>query len=182
MKRCIKCLIEKEIISFREKRNSCKECEKEYSKIYNKTDKAKASQIKFNKSDKRKEIDRKYTNSINWKTKRRAYRLSEEWIASELKYRNTDKWKESVRIACANRRAAQRTTSDWTITITTVTLLLNQQWGVCAMCWIDITNREDRHLDHIYPLSKWGKHTLNNIQWLCCTCNLVKSDKILINT
>lgn len=34
------------------------------------------------------------------------------------------------------------------------------------------------HVDHIYPWSKGGETTLNNLQTLCSKCNVGKSDKI----
>jgi 5-methylcytosine-specific restriction endonuclease McrA len=45
---------------------------------------------------------------------------------------------------------------------------------MCNYCLKDIILREDRHLDHIFPLSKWWLHTINNLQWLCVKCNLSK--------
>lgn len=32
----------------------------------------------------------------------------------------------------------------------------------------------NKHLDHIQPLSKGGRHVLGNVQYLCPTCNLSK--------
>ncbi len=84
---------------------------------------------------------------------------------------------EQVRINSSNRRGKIKTNSDWTITIKSTQALLNEQGWVCNNCGIDIMNRDYRHLDHIHPISKWGVHSITNTQWLCCHCNLVKSDK-----
>lgn len=35
------------------------------------------------------------------------------------------------------------------------------------------------HLDHIFPWSKGGEHTVKNLTVACATCNLSKSDKTL---
>lgn len=37
---------------------------------------------------------------------------------------------------------------------------------------------DDLEIDHIFPISKGGKSTLNNLQTLCRRCNLLKSNKI----
>ena len=93
-------------------------------------------------------------------------------------YFKTEIWAENSRLNWAKRRALKRTTEDWSITIDSTTEMLDNQWWVCNYCWIDIMDRRERHLDHIYPLSKWWTHTLDNVQWLCCSCNMEKWDKI----
>lgn len=47
--------------------------------------------------------------------------------------------------------------------------------GRCVMC--RATNK--LHFDHIIPVAKGGGNSVDNIQILCQTCNLKKSDKIL---
>lgn len=59
----------------------------------------------------------------------------------------------------------------------TVKMLLEKQKHQCAICNIDVSS--GYHVDHIFPLSKGGKHEPNNIQILCPPCNLRKSAKIL---
>ena len=85
---------------------------------------------------------------------------------------------DKYRLYESKRRALKLSTSDWTINIEATTELLDKQWWVCNYCGIDIIDRTSRHLDHIYPLSKWGTHSIDNVQWLCCKCNLIKSDNI----
>lgn len=46
----------------------------------------------------------------------------------------------------------------------------------CVYCKTDISITF--HVDHIIPLAKGGTHEPNNIQILCPTCNLRKSDKL----
>jgi hypothetical protein len=46
--------------------------------------------------------------------------------------------------------------------------------GACIGCGA----KQDLHFDHIIPLAKGGGNTEENIQILCQTCNLRKSDKI----
>ncbi len=46
--------------------------------------------------------------------------------------------------------------------------------GRCVKCG----SENELHYDHIIPLSKGGSSTENNLELLCQTCNLSKSDKI----
>lgn len=87
--------------------------------------------------------------------------------------------KELGRLKRAKRRALINNTSDDTINIISTNNLLHLQNYKCNYCKIDIIDRKTRHLDHIIPLSKWWIHTINNIQWLCCKCNLEKSNKLI---
>lgn len=94
------------------------------------------------------------------------------------KYRTTDNAKEYYRLYNANKRAKKRTLSDGTITLSALSIILVQQGWKCNICNLDIKERKSRHLDHIYPISKWWMHSINNVQWLCCKCNLQKSNLI----
>ncbi len=46
--------------------------------------------------------------------------------------------------------------------------------GACARCG----SKEKMHFDHIIPVVKGGGNGENNIQLLCQSCNLKKSDRI----
>lgn len=52
----------------------------------------------------------------------------------------------------------------------------HQQGGKCAICGKSFDFKE-MHGDHIVPWSKGGKTTMDNLQMLCTTCNLKKSNK-----
>jgi len=56
--------------------------------------------------------------------------------------------------------------------------LLEAQNYKCNLCQKNIVPRGDRHLDHIIPISKGGKHILDNVQWLCVSCNVKKYNKL----
>ncbi len=102
-----------------------------------------------------KEYKRKNLDKI--KIKNANYKKTERWRLSSVAYR----WKRRIKI---------KESSDWSVTKESIKLLLESQWWKCKNCNSD----RKLHLDHIYPLSKWWTHTINNVQWLCQTCNLTK--------
>lgn len=57
----------------------------------------------------------------------------------------------------------------------TIARLLLLQGKKCAICKTSVEN--GYHVDHIYPIAKGGTHTPDNVQILCPTCNVRKSDK-----
>lgn len=97
----------------------------------------------------------------------------------QKEYSSSDIWRESGRLKRSKKRALIRTTTDNTINIVSTGNLLKEQQYKCNYCKIDITDRNTRHLDHIHPLSKWWVHSIKNVQWLCCKCNLEKFTKLI---
>jgi 5-methylcytosine-specific restriction endonuclease McrA len=75
------------------------------------------------------------------------------------------------------RKISKRTTSDKTITVNSLKLLIENQNYKCVYCSSDLRTT-DKHLDHIIPISKGGIHSIKNVQWVCKDCNLSKSDNI----
>lgn len=53
-------------------------------------------------------------------------------------------------------------------------LVWTRDGGACIRCGV----KESLHFDHIIPVSKGGGNLADNIQLLCETCNLKKSNKI----
>lgn len=109
----------------------------------------------------------------NWKGGRQASK--ERWIKSGKaneclrKYRknNPDKVKEFSR-----RRADKKLDR---LPYGTIPKLRSLQGGLCVYCKISISKKS--HLDHIMPLALGGKHEAGNLQLLCPSCNLRKSNK-----
>lgn len=95
-------------------------------------------------------------------------------LESSKRYYRTPRWREVMRNNWNIRRARKLSTSDWSVTHELLENLLEEQEFSCNICICDINDRTTRHLDHIIPLSKWGWHTADNVQWLCCACNLSK--------
>jgi len=50
---------------------------------------------------------------------------------------------------------------------------LSYQQFICVWCGIECEDKY--HIDHVWPLSKGGKHEWNNLAIACPTCNLRKS-------
>lgn len=78
----------------------------------------------------------------------------------------------------ANRlnRIARERSAEGRHTSKDVESLLKAQDHKCANCKA-CTRRTGYHVDHIQPLSKGGSNWPDNLQILCPTCNLSKSDK-----
>ena len=57
--------------------------------------------------------------------------------------------------------------------------LYRVQDGICPGCG-EHYPYEWGHIDHIIPLSRGGSNHLDNLQWLCATCNLSKGSKTMV--
>ena len=118
--------------------------------------------------------NKKTINTINSIRRENNREKKNKW-SSDWAKRNRDKCNVTQR----NYEIKKRTTCDWTITLEAINIMLLQQDNKCVLCSCDITDRNKRHLDHIHPLNRWGIHSIINVQWLCCYCNLSKWDRIL---
>ena len=67
-------------------------------------------------------------------------------------------------------------TEDGSVNTHNLTKKLREQKYKCVLCGAYIKERDTRQLDHIKPISKFGTHTLDNVQWLCIKCNQKKRD------
>jgi len=53
-------------------------------------------------------------------------------------------------------------------------------WARDGGCCVRCGSKQELHFDHIIPVAKGGGNSEANIQILCQTCNLKKSDKIAV--
>ena len=60
--------------------------------------------------------------------------------------------------------------------------IFHRDKGLCVYCATDLTrliNQQNAlHYDHIVPLAKGGMNDVTNLQLLCESCNLKKSDQL----
>jgi 5-methylcytosine-specific restriction endonuclease McrA len=47
---------------------------------------------------------------------------------------------------------------------------------VCYWCGVELIKAKEKHIDHFFPISKGGGHTLANLRVSCPKCNLMKRD------
>lgn len=108
----------------------------------------------------------------------RAYRARPEAKAKALERQrrwraeNPEKAKEKVRRYQARKRGATVEPVDYEA-------IIKRDGLRCHICGKKIRSRKDLHFDHIIPLSKGGKHSMDNIACAHAACNLRKNDKVL---
>lgn len=123
-------------------------------------EKDRAQRVKYrqNRKDKIREANKR------WRAKRPDYHAN--WVAA-----NPERIELSNKVRKARRRRLEANASG-THTIIDLRAILKQQRGRCAYCRTKLI--EDRHLDHIQPLSRGGSNDPKNLQFLCRPCNLKK--------
>ena len=84
--------------------------------------------------------------------------------------------KEDFIFKARERKKKIKDTKDGTITKEALDMMYESQYHKCNYCNCDL-DQFGKHLDHILPLSRGGRHTLNNVHWICPRCNLSKNDK-----
>lgn len=80
------------------------------------------------------------------------------------------------RLARSRRRALENN-AEGTYSARDIAALQVRQKGKCNGCQADIS--QDYHVDHIIPLSRGGSNWPSNLQLLCETCNVRKSDRTM---
>ncbi|MFQ9216093.1 MAG: HNH endonuclease [Mediterraneibacter gnavus] len=92
-----------------------------------------------------------------------------ETVMCEVSQQRISHEKQCKRIATTSKRGKRK-------------ILYQRQDGKCAICGRalqidDYTSMENYlTIDHIFPLSRGGVNTIDNLQGLCRSCNSMKSD------
>ena len=94
--------------------------------------------------------------------------------ARKWKRDNPERARELATNADRNRHARE-VNAEGSHSVDDVLAILNSQDWECTYCSADLT--DDRHIDHIVPLSRGGSNWPNNLQGLCPPCNLRKANK-----
>ena len=201
MKTCTKCKIEKLEVEFCKERSAkdglqtkCKRCDKiyreqnieridTYKKNYYKNNKEKIAESHRIYDKKNKESVNAYRKEYYKKNKEkmdessRVYRENNRDRAAEMekKWRdsNVEAVRESKRLYKIRKRATERDTLI-KVTKEEINKLIKDSNNICFWCDEDISKGE-MHLDHIYPLSKCGGHTISNLCVSCANCNIRKN-------
>jgi len=135
---------------------------------------------------KQKEYKRKNKDKISLRNKE--YRINNSEAIREINrlYYKSDRGLFSGRVNSNKRLALKKSTGDGTVNIDSLKSLFEHQKGICNHCECEIYINAKRgevghpNIDHVIPLSKGGKHVIENIQWLCATCNLSKGNRLEI--
>lgn len=187
-------------------RNDCKDCVKKRRKNYRQSNPDKIyeynKQYQEDNVEKRKKWNKKY-HSLN-KEKRNIqtlewyYENKEHCLSVKKLYRKNNKKRlqeyhkkykkqnsDLVRLYTEKRRALKISSEDGTVTKEAILNLLKQQNYKCVYCQekfkemikVGSRNRIGYDMEHKTPLSRGGKHSINNIQLTCPACNGNKFDK-----
>jgi 5-methylcytosine-specific restriction endonuclease McrA len=164
--------VEKEILNFgihksRKDglRSVCKTCNTEQSMLYTKINKDKVSKYQ-------KEYKLKNKTKVNDQIRiiKQANKTHYDLIKNLWKQNNKDK----LTIYNQNRKAKKRNQIG-KVSPSVANKLLSLQKNKCANCKSELNNLY--HLDHVMPLSLGGQHDDKNLELLCPSCNLKKSNK-----
>ena len=95
------------------------------------------------------------------------------------KYRQRKEFSIQDRTYKHSRRARIKSSCDGTISKEFLQTLLVKQNHLCYYCNTAL-NKGNTHLDHYIPISKGGAHSVGNVVFACCSCNLAKGAKVPI--
>jgi 5-methylcytosine-specific restriction endonuclease McrA len=109
---------------------------------------------------------------------RKAHPLTEERKESLRQYRRAWAARNRDRLNAQenerNRRKRESIT-DKDVVDAFYTIARGADELTCPLCG-RVTKKWDRHVDHIVPISRGGRHTGSNLQIVCARCNLAKGD------
>lgn len=167
---CTKCKELKPLEKFVPRRNrasgtssACKACIYKQSVEYQRANPDKA--YKYTKQWRQKNQERHKANIAKHKATDKAKQTTRAWIE-----RNRERINLKNRARNVMRRGMRKS-----VTKKRILELLSLQRGRCAVCKCDC--RDNYHVDHIYPISKGGDSSAENLQILCATCNISKGAK-----
>lgn len=198
MKKCSKCKLKKLITDFiKDKsknhgvRNQCKKCRNKYLRQYyqahkeNEHKKAKRFRQRhkqklriywtyYNQAHKRKQAEYYKTHKEELTKRNKAYYQThkKKLLRQSQLWRQTPNGKMFYDHKSHRRRTFYQTTD-----LTTEWLLdLRQKTEICEICKCQMIENgrkpNGKNLDHMIPLNMGGTHTMDNVRYICRTCNL----------
>lgn len=171
-KQCTKCKVLQPLEQFARHNSTkdglhtqCKNCTREYLKIWRARNKERLSESKREYREENKEYIAAYLKQWRSENKERKAELDRQW-----RINNRDK----RRVANAKRRAQARLSSG-DVNADVVYQMVEDQQGLCAYCEVPLFG--EFHIDHMLPLIHGGRHEWQNIAISCPGCNLSKGSK-----
>ncbi len=125
---------------------------------------------------KHKEKISKYRKEYRLKNKEKIKKYHSEYMSSEkglMSARNSRHKRKFLRLNGSDNTIPDRVRYPLSKELQD---LLDIQNNKCNNCGCSLT--EGKHLDHWVPLSKGGTHSIDNVVWLCPTCNMSKHNKV----
>lgn len=109
------------------------------------------------------------------------------WLNNIDKHRESNRRSQQKRLSkpgtakreMARYRANKAKVARYSFTLRDETRMLNRQRNSCVYCSASIPPGH-RHLDHVVPLSKGGRHGPSNLVFACVRCNSSKNDKYVM--
>ncbi len=187
MKTCNKCNLTKQISEFnfrndtQSHRNNCKSCQYLSQKKWrgNNPNFAIENKGRYHKN-KVSILHQKKEYYLNNITNIKEYRNKNKTRAKKVRkiYSSLEVNRVKDRVRQKERKAIKKSTSDKTITVETLDILLKAQNNKCYHCGCSLD--KTKHLDHYVPLNKGGTHSITNVVWSCVYCNTSKKDTMPI--
>lgn len=125
--------------------------------------KANAARVRAADPEKQNAYHREY-NRLN---PEKSYAKVRRWIL-----KNPERHAANAKAAWRRRRA-RKLEAEGSHSISEIAELLHKQGQRCAYCG----SCQSHSLDHMTPLSRGGSDYIENLQWLCKSCNSRKKDK-----
>lgn len=144
----------------------CIECAKLRAKRWTHQNRDKSREIKAGWKRRNPDTVRRHARSAYWRDPDKLRARSRDYIKAHPHIN-----REAARRRMARKRAARAGVTIEAVTRAALEAMLERQEGRCFYCKDML---EKKHLDHMTPLSRGGKHSMDNLCWTCPSCNLRK--------
>jgi|ERR1035437_1256081 5-methylcytosine-specific restriction endonuclease McrA len=170
---CARCNIELSLDHFYtnpkgETRSYCIPCQAEYLKEYQETYEQ-PGRVEYFQQYYKDHKDEYAERSLNWRRDN-----PEQWGSYASNWAKTNPAKAAANASV--RRARLRGNGVYIITTRDIRRLIQRFDGMCAYCKV----RPFEDLDHIFPISRGGQHSIGNLLPACKPCNHSKFTKLLV--
>lgn len=171
IKRCRRCQVVKWKTLFPKSKSNKDGVNSWCHACYNEKSKARYTQPGAKERKRSYDIDYHFKNKERIKVRWREYtraRTADGWRSTWAKDNP-----EARRAIARNYKSRRRSQCEQGMSTKELRVWLSYQQFLCVWCGADCA--ESYHIDHVWPLSKGGKHEWNNLAIACPTCNLRKS-------